>query len=159
MPKCKIILPAVSGLFLLSSLGRNFYSALLTKVSGNMQLTSFECVSPQYLLQLSHPMSIVNQIPKFASAPRKWAVFTNSSAITLLPLLIRCPMNFSPTYLPAPPRIFLVRLLLHTQMLTPILPIPLYLLSTPMSQPISFKLSKKLFVQLQCQRPNIRRKD
>ena len=124
-----------------------------------MQLTSFECVSPQFLLQLSHPMSIAIQIPKLASAPRQWAAFTNSSAINLSPLLIRCPMNFSPISLPASPRIFLVRLLLHIQMLTPILPIPLYLLSTPMIQPISLKLSKMIFVQFQCQRTNMRRKD
>ena len=120
-----------------------------------MQPTSFECVSPRFLLQLSHPMSIANQIPKLASTPRQWAAFTNSSAITLLPLLIRYPMNFSPISLP---RIFLVRLLLHIQMLTPILPIPLFLLSTPMIQPISLKLSKMIFVQFQCQRTNMRLK-
>ena len=109
-----------------------------------MQLTSFECVSPRFLLQLSHPMSIANQIPKLASAPRQWAAFTNSSAITLSPLLIRCPMNFSRISLPASPRIFLVRLLLHIQMLIPILPIPLYLLSTPMIQPISLVIKNDL---------------
>ena len=46
------------------------------------------------------PMSITSLISKFTSAPTPWAAFTNSDAITLAFLLIRCSMKASRISLP-----------------------------------------------------------
>ena len=101
-------------------------------------------------------MSVANQIPNFASAPKTWAAFTIFPTITLVILMIRCSVDFSLISLPASPRIFSTILSLEIRMMTPIIPTPIYLLSTPMIRPISLEISKMMFVQFQYQRTNKR---
>ena len=101
---------------------------------------------------------VAKQIPKFASAPKPWAAFTNLHLTTLAILINRCS-NFSLISLPASPRIISTILSTKIRMMTPIIPIPIYLLSTPTIQPISLEISKKLFVQFQSQRTSRQHND
>ena len=107
---------------------------------GTMQPTSTESASLRYHLRLSNPMSSTNLTSRFALAPKPWAVFTNSSFIIRFNLLTLCSLSFSSIYLPYSHRIFLTILFTRAQMTTPILPNPIYLLSTPMIPPIFLKL-------------------
>ena len=104
-----------------------------------MQPTSSESASLRYHLRLSNPTSSTNLISRLAPAPKPWAVFTSSSATICCNLLTLCSMSFSPIYLPYSHRIFSTILFTTVQMTTPILPIPIFLLSTPMIPPIFFK--------------------
>ena len=103
-------------------------------------------------------MPVAKQIPKFASAPKPWEAFTNLHLTTLAILINRCS-NFSLITLPASPRIISTILSIKNRMMTPIIPTPIYLLSTPTVQPISLKISKMLFVQFQSQRTIRRHND
>ena len=103
--------------------------------------------------------SVANHISKFATAPRPWVAFTNFYATTLSVLMTRCSMNFSLISLPVSPCIFPSILAMQIRMITPTIPIPIYLLSTPMIQSISLKISKMKFVQLQYQPTSMRHKD
>ena len=101
---------------------------------------------------------VAKQIPKFASAPKPWAAYTNLHLTTLAILINRCS-NFSLISLPASPRIISTILSIKIRMMTPIIPNPIYLLSTPTIKPISLKISKMLFVQFQSQRTSRRHND
>ena len=101
---------------------------------------------------------VAKQIPRFASAPKPWAAFTNLHLTTLAILINRCS-NFSLISLPASPRIISTILSIKIRMMTPIVPTPIYLLSTPTIQPISLTISKMMFVQFQLQRTSMRHKD
>ena len=114
-----------------------------------MPLTLFEFVSPRFHLQLSYRMSIANPISNFTSAPKPWAAFKNSYATTVSAFRILCSMNFSLISLPASPRIFSTIFSMKIQMMTPIMPTPIHLLSTPTIQPISLNISKMMFAQIQ----------
>ena len=103
-------------------------------------------------------MPVAKQIPKFASAPKPWAAFTSFHFTTLTILIFRCSMNFSLISLPASPRIFLTILYMKIQVMTPIIPTPFFLLSTPVIRPISLEISKLMFVQFQYQRTNTQHK-
>ena len=100
-------------------------------------------------------MPVANRIPKFASAPKPWTAFTNFHLTTLIILIIRCSLNFSLIFLPAS-RIFSTILFMTIRVMTPIIPTPIYLLSTPVIRPISLEISKMMFVQFQYQRTNTR---
>ena len=108
-----------------------------------MPLTLFEFASPRFHLPLSNRMPTANPISKFASALKPWAAFTIFSATIPSVRLTRCSMNFSLISLPASRRIFSTILSMKIPMMTPIIPAPIYLLSTPTIQPISLKISKK----------------
>ena len=101
---------------------------------------------------------VAKQIPKVASAPKPWAAFTNLHLTTLAILINRCS-NFSFISLPASPGLISTILSIKIRMMTPIIPTPIYLLSTPTIQPISLKISKMLFVQFQSQRTSRRHND
>ena len=101
---------------------------------------------------------VAKQILKFASAPKPWVAFTNLHLTTLAILINRCS-DFSLISLPASPRIISTILSIKIRMITPIIPTPIYLLSTPTIQLISLKISKMLFVQFQSQRTNRRHND
>ena len=94
---------------------------------------------------------VANHISELATAPRPWAAFTNIYATTLSILMTRCPMNSSHISLPASPRIFPTILSVTTRVMTPIIPTPIYMLSTPIIRPISFQISKMMFVQFKYQ--------
>ena len=98
---------------------------------------------------------VAKQIPKFASTPKPWAAFTNLHLTTLAILINRCS-DFSLISLPASPRIIPTILSTKIRMMTPIIPTPKYLLSTPMIRPISLEISKMMFVQFQYQRTSKR---
>ena len=100
-------------------------------------------------------MQTANSISKFASTPKPWAAFTNFSVTSPSVSLLRCPMNSSLISLHAS-RLISTTLPVKIWMIAPIIPIPIHLLSTPMIQPISFKISKMMFVQFQYQRTNMR---
>ena len=124
-----------------------------------MPLTLFEFLSPRFHLQLANRMPTANPISKFASAPKPWAGLTNSYATIPSVHPICCSMNFSFVSPPAFPRMFSTTFSMKTRMMTPMIPTPMYLLSTPAIQPISLEISKIMFVQFQCQRTSMRQKD
>ena len=97
-------------------------------------------------------LPVANQIPTFASAPKPWAAFTNSPAKTVVILMI-C---YSMVSLPAFSSLFSTILSMKIQVMTPIIPTPVYLFSTPVIRPISLEISKMMFVQFQYQRTNTR---
>ena len=101
-------------------------------------------------------LPVANRIPKFFLAPKPWAAFTNFPIITLAILITRCSMNFSLISLPVSSRIIPTILSMTIQVMTPIIPTPKYLLSTPVIRPISLEISKMMFVQFQCQRTKTR---
>ena len=107
----------------------------LRKPIGNMQPTLSESSSLQYHLRLSRPTLTASSIFSFAQAPRRWAVYTNPSATILCNLLTYCSMNSSPIYVPYFLRIFSNILSTKVQMTKPIIPIPIFLFSTPMITP------------------------
>ena len=77
--------------------------------------------------------------PEFILAPKPWAAFRNSFTTFPCSLMTLCPMNFSPMYLLYFLRIFSTYLSTKHQMTKSIIPIPIYLFSTLMIKPISFK--------------------
>ena len=103
-------------------------------------------------------MHLTPPISKFASIPKPWAAFTNSYATIPSVHPPSCSMDFSHISLPAS-RIFSTILSMTIRMMTPIIPTPLYLLSTPTIQPISLEISKMMFVQFQFLRTSMRHKD
>ena len=111
----------------------------LRRYIGTMQPTLSESESLRYHLRLSNPTSSTNLISRFALAPKPWAVFTSSSATIRCNLLTLCSMSFSSIYLPYSRRIFSTILFTRAPMTTPILPIPIYLLSNPMIPPVFLK--------------------
>ena len=106
---------------------------------GTMQPTSSESESLRYHLRLSNPTSSTNLISRLTLTPKPGAVFTNSSVNIRCNLLTLCSMSFSSICLFYSHRIFSTILFTRAQMTTPILPIPIYLLSTPMIPPIFLK--------------------
>ena len=139
MPKCKSIYPNCIWILPPEWHGLTIYSALLTKVYCNYATDIVRvCVTAIYL-RLPNRMSITNPTSKFASAPKPWAALTNTCTTTLSAFRIRCWMNVSLMSLSASPRIFSTILSMKNRMMIPIIPTPIYLLSTPMTQPISLK--------------------
>ena len=101
-------------------------------------------------------ISVANHIPKFASAPKPWAVLTNFYLTTTTILIIRCSMNFSLISLTPSPRIFSTILSMTLPLMITIISTPKYLLSTPVIRPISLEFLKMMFVQFQIHRTSMR---
>ena len=79
---------------------------------------------------------VAKQISKFASTPKPWAAFTNPSATIGCNLLTLCPMRFFPIHLFGSYRRISPTLFTPIRLMTPLLPLPLYLLSTPKIPPV-----------------------
>ena len=130
--------PSFAILLLIYFLIKNFMCILILLIADFYLSLLVSNLPPHcsYSRTLCPPMPFTPPISKFASTPKPWAAFTNPSATIGCNLLTLCPMRFFPINLFCSCRRISPTLLTPVRLMTPLLPLPLYLLSTPKIPPV-----------------------